>query len=90
MFDEVDTNIGGETANAVGRKMREIARHQQVLCITHLPQVAAAATSHFVVEKEIRVGRTVSTMRRPLALLNCLMAGSLWENSGQCMQIHLV
>ncbi|MGC8989078.1 MAG: DNA repair protein RecN, partial [Verrucomicrobiia bacterium] len=63
MFDEVDANIGGETANAVGRKLRQIANHRQVFCITHLPQVAAAATAHFVVEKEVRSGRTVSTMR---------------------------
>ncbi|NLH75315.1 MAG: DNA repair protein RecN [Verrucomicrobia bacterium] len=63
MFDEVDANIGGETANAVGRKLRQIANHRQVFCITHLPQVAAAATAHFVVEKEVRAGRTVSTMR---------------------------
>jgi len=63
VFDEVDANIGGETANAVGRKLRQIANHRQVFCITHLPQVAAAATAHFVVEKEVRAGRTVSTMR---------------------------
>ena len=43
VFDEVDANVGGETANAVGEKMRQIAAKRQVLCITHLPQVAAPA-----------------------------------------------
>ena len=49
VFDEVDANVGGETANAVGEKMRQIADKRQVLCITHLPQVAAAGTAHYVV-----------------------------------------
>ena len=48
IFDEVDANVGGETANAVGDKMRQIAAKRQVLCITHLPQVAASADAHFV------------------------------------------
>ena len=46
VFDEVDANVGGETANVVGKKMAEIAKQRQVLCITHLPQVAAHATQH--------------------------------------------
>ena len=60
IFDEVDANVGGETANTVGEKMREIARQRQVLCITHLPQVAAHASSHYLVTKQTRAGRTVS------------------------------
>ncbi len=60
VFDEVDANVGGETAHAVGDKMRQIARQRQVLCITHLPQVAAPATAHFLAVKEARAGRTVS------------------------------
>lgn len=60
IFDEVDANVGGETARAVGDKMREIAQQRQVICITHLPQVAAAATAHFRVAKEVRSGRTLS------------------------------
>jgi DNA repair protein RecN (Recombination protein N) len=60
IFDEVDANIGGETANAVGEKMKQIAARRQVLCITHLPQVAAPADAHYVVTKQIRDGRTVS------------------------------
>ena len=60
VFDEVDANVGGETAVAVGGKMRQIAAQHQVLCITHLAPVAAQATAHFVVSKEIRAGRTIS------------------------------
>jgi DNA repair protein RecN (Recombination protein N) len=62
VFDEVDANVGGETANAVGDKMRQIAAKRQVLCITHLPQVAASADAHFVVTKEVREGRTISEL----------------------------
>jgi DNA repair protein RecN (Recombination protein N) len=60
VFDEVDANVGGETANAVGEKMRQIARNRQVLCITHLPQVAAPASAHYVATKQIKAGRTIS------------------------------
>jgi DNA repair protein RecN (Recombination protein N) len=60
VFDEVDANVGGETANAVGEKMRQIAAKRQVLCITHLPQVAAPADHHFVVIKRMKEGRTIS------------------------------
>ena len=60
VFDEVDANVGGETARAVGEKMRQIARQRQVLCITHLPQVAAPASAHYLAIKEVRNGRTVS------------------------------
>ena len=60
VFDEVDANVGGETANAVGAKMKQIAAARQVLCITHLPQVAAAADAHYVVTKLVTNGRTIS------------------------------
>jgi DNA repair protein RecN (Recombination protein N) len=60
IFDEVDANIGGETANAVGEKMKQIAARRQVLCITHLPQVAAPADAHYVVTKQVKDGRTIS------------------------------
>ncbi len=60
VFDEVDANVGGETALAVGQKMQQIAAKRQVLCITHLPQVAASADAHFVVSKEVHDGRTIS------------------------------
>jgi DNA repair protein RecN (Recombination protein N) len=60
IFDEVDANIGGETANVVGEKMKQIATKRQVLCITHLPQVAAPADAHYVVTKQVKNGRTIS------------------------------
>jgi DNA repair protein RecN (Recombination protein N) len=60
IFDEVDANVGGETASAVGEKMRQIARQRQVLCITHLAPVAAQASAHYVVTKQLRDGRTIS------------------------------
>ncbi len=60
IFDEVDANVGGETANAVGEKMKQIAAKRQVLCITHLPQVAALADAHYVVTKQVKNGRTIS------------------------------
>ncbi len=52
IFDEVDSGIGGKTAVAVGRKLKEASMGRQVLCITHLPQIASFAGEHFVVEKK--------------------------------------
>jgi DNA repair protein RecN (Recombination protein N) len=63
VFDEIDTNIGGEIAHAVGAKMQTLGRDHQVICITHLPQVAATASSHFVVTKDVTHGRTFSNLR---------------------------
>src|SRR5437870_1152386 len=62
VFDEIDTNVGGEIAHAVGAKMRTLGRDHQVICITHLPQVAAIASSHFVVTKDVSRGRTFSNL----------------------------
>jgi DNA repair protein RecN (Recombination protein N) len=64
VFDEVDANVGGETAHTVGGKMRQIGQKRQVLCITHLPQVAAPADAHYVVTKQVRDGRTLSEIAR--------------------------
>jgi len=60
VFDEIDANVGGETAAVVGEKMARIARRRQVICITHLPAVAASASRHFVVTKRTEGGRTIS------------------------------
>ncbi len=62
VFDEIDTNVGGEIAHAVGAKMQTLGRGHQVICITHLPQVAATASSHFVVTKDVMRGRTFSNL----------------------------
>jgi DNA repair protein RecN (Recombination protein N) len=64
IFDEVDANVGGETAGQVGRKLRSLGRSHQVLCITHLPQVAAQGASHFAVEKKTKQGRTLTELTR--------------------------
>ncbi|TYO98243.1 DNA replication and repair protein RecN [Geothermobacter ehrlichii] len=62
VFDEVDAGIGGEAASAVGRKLKKVARGLQVLCITHLPQVAAFGDNHYRVEKMVDGGRTFTAM----------------------------
>ncbi len=63
VFDEVDANVGGETAHVVGEKMLQIANQHQVVCITHLPAVAASAVWHFVVSKRAVDGRTISEIK---------------------------
>ncbi|HEV2092765.1 MAG TPA: DNA repair protein RecN [Rubrobacter sp.] len=64
VFDEVDAGIGGETATAVGAKLRELGMRNQVLTITHLPQIASEAASHVVVAKEESAGRTITRITR--------------------------
>lgn len=64
IFDEVDAGIGGETATAVGTKLRELGDSNQVLTITHLPQIASEAGTHVVVEKEETEGRTITRIER--------------------------
>jgi DNA repair protein RecN (Recombination protein N) len=64
VFDEIDANVGGEIARAVGVKMAGLGERHQVIAITHFPQVAAVAARHFVVEKEVSGGRTRSSLRR--------------------------
>ncbi len=62
VFDEIDANVGGEVARAVGRKMAVLGMRHQVVAITHFPQVAAMSAHHFVVEKEVSAGRTRSRL----------------------------
>jgi len=62
VFDEIDANVGGEIALMVGAKMKQLGEDHQVLCITHLPQVAAAASAQFVVQKVVREGRSHTTL----------------------------
>ena len=64
VFDEIDANVGGEIAAAVGRKMAELGRSHQIISITHLPQVAALATCHYVVSKVVHKDRTHSQLQR--------------------------
>jgi DNA repair protein RecN (Recombination protein N) len=64
VFDEVDSGVGGGMAEIIGRKIRSVAQHRQVLCVTHLPQIAVFADQQFKVEKVVRGERTLSTVRR--------------------------
>jgi len=63
VFDEIDANVGGNIAEAVGRKMAALAERHQVIAITHMPQLASLARSQFVVTKEFDDKRTRSTLR---------------------------
>jgi DNA repair protein RecN (Recombination protein N) len=62
VFDEVDSGIGGATAEVVGDKLRSLAKYHQILCITHLPQIASKGMTHFVVEKQVVEGRTATVI----------------------------
>jgi DNA repair protein RecN (Recombination protein N) len=64
LFDEVDAGIGGSVAEIVGKKLKQVASAHQVLCVTHLPQIAALADSHHVVKKEVAKGRTLTKVVR--------------------------
>ena len=64
LFDEVDAGIGGGVAEIVGKKLRQVAESHQVICVTHLPQIAALAGSHHVVQKEVADGRTFTQVKR--------------------------
>jgi len=64
VFDEVDAGIGGAAADAVGAKLQELGRRFQVLCITHLPQIAARGDQHLHIAKQVRGGRTVTTVTK--------------------------
>ena len=63
VFDEIDTGIGGRAAEAVGKKLKSLARANQVLCITHLPQIASFADHHYLIEKRETAGRTKTLVR---------------------------
>ncbi|WP_456473267.1 DNA repair protein RecN [Desulfolithobacter sp.] len=87
IFDEVDAGIGGKAAEAVAGKISELAGHHQVFCITHLPQIAAYATAHYLVEKQVQEGRTSTSIRmldvdsRVLELARMLGGNSLTDQT---------
>jgi DNA repair protein RecN (Recombination protein N) len=64
VFDEIDAGIGGRSADPVARTLWLLGRRHQVLCVTHLPQIAAHADAHFGIRKVERAGRTVTEVRR--------------------------
>ena len=64
IFDEIDSGISGRTAQMVSEKMNVLGRSHQIICITHLPQIAAMADAHYLIEKSVRNKNTVSTIRQ--------------------------
>src|SRR6202030_2140851 len=62
VFDEIDTGIGGRAAEAVGKKLKSLSRSNQLLCVTHLPQIATFADHHYLIEKKAAGGRTRTTV----------------------------
>jgi DNA repair protein RecN (Recombination protein N) len=89
VFDEVDTGIGGRAAEAVGKKLKSLSRGNQVLCITHLPQIASFADHHYLIEKEEVAGRTRTSLRlldpqqRTEEIARMLSGAKLTETSRQ-------
>ncbi len=87
VFDEIDIGIGGRAAEAVGQKLKTLARAQQLICITHLPQIAAFADQHFLIEKAEKNGRTQTGVRlmepkeRVEEIARMLSGASLTETS---------
>jgi DNA repair protein RecN (Recombination protein N) len=87
VFDEIDIGIGGRAAEAVGLKLKTLSKAQQVICITHLPQIAAFADQHFLIEKGQRSGRTHTGVRlmqpaeRVEEIARMLSGASLTETS---------
>jgi DNA repair protein RecN (Recombination protein N) len=63
VFDEIDANVGGRLGSIIGSKLRELAERHQVLCITHLPQIAAFAHRHFSVRKEVEGSQTTTLVQ---------------------------
>ena len=63
IFDEVDAGVGGSAANKVGRKLKQVSRSRQVICVTHSAQIAAMADTHFQIEKKVSGGRTYTAVR---------------------------
>jgi DNA repair protein RecN (Recombination protein N) len=89
VFDEIDTGIGGRAAEAVGKKLKQLARANQVLCITHLPQIASFADHHYLIEKREAAGRArtvvraLATEERTEEVARMLSGAELTETSRQ-------
>lgn len=95
VFDEIDANIGGEIGGAVGRKLAEVGRSHQLLCITHLPQVAACGRTHLAVSKRVEAGRTFTEVSlldeetRPQELARMLGGGETGDVSLEHARVML-
>jgi DNA repair protein RecN (Recombination protein N) len=85
VFDEIDAGVGGRNAAALGERLRSLSAYHQVLCVTHLPQVAAHADEHIVIGKRVADGRTVTEARSltPAERAQELAAMLAGEGAGQ-------
>jgi len=95
VFDEVDAGIGGRSADPVGRSLWTLARHHQVLCVTHLPQIAAWADAHLHIAKSVRDGRTTTEVRpldeeQRITELAAMLAGGAGEAAAMATARELV
>ncbi|HPJ01221.1 MAG TPA: DNA repair protein RecN [Candidatus Limiplasma sp.] len=96
IFDEIDTGISGRVAGVVAEKMDDIARYHQVICVSHLPQIAAMADHQYLVEKRVSQGRTVTTLRqlndeqRVDAVASLIGTQDMGENSGKLHARNMV
>ncbi len=85
IFDEIDAGISGRVAHAVGKKLQQLAQSHQIICITHLPQIASAGANHFLVEKNLANGKSVTAVRqlqtqeRPEAIARLLVGETISE-----------
>jgi DNA repair protein RecN (Recombination protein N) len=85
IFDEIDAGISGRVAHAAGRKLQNLAKSHQIICITHLPQIASAGAQHFLVEKNVAGGKSVTAVRqlqkreRPEAIARLLVGETISE-----------
>jgi DNA repair protein RecN (Recombination protein N) len=89
IFDEIDAGISGRTALVVGKKLKEISGHHQIICITHLPQIAAYGTDNYLIDKDISSGRSITTVSHldeseKIKSIASLISGD--EDSGSAMQ----
>jgi DNA repair protein RecN (Recombination protein N) len=82
VFDEVDAGVGGQTARAVGERLRALAEGRQVLCITHLPQIAALASGHYRIEKSGNLARVDSLGGDDVVTELCRMLGAEASDAG--------
>jgi DNA repair protein RecN (Recombination protein N) len=64
IFDEIDSGIGGKTAEFIAQKLRTLSKNHQILCITHLPQIASFASHHYRIEKKVENARTFTRMKK--------------------------
>ena len=96
IFDEIDTGISGRVAGVVAEKMDDIARYHQVICVSHLPQIAAMADHQYLVEKKVKQGRTITTLReltkeqRIDAVASLLGMQAAGEESGRAHAANMV